>query len=91
MDRCYFCSGELEEELTTFVYAEDDTVWVIRQVPTYVCRQCGEKEYSQETTHRILSLLQHPPRPAEILHVPVYDWGGHAPLPTVKSPTILTA
>jgi len=91
MDRCYFCGGELEEQLTTFVYAEDDIVWVIRQVPTYVCRQCGEKEYSQETTHRILSLLQHPPRPTEILHVPAYDWSSQLLPSNVKSSAVLPA
>jgi YgiT-type zinc finger domain-containing protein len=91
MNRCYFCSGELEEQLTTFVYAEDDIVWIIRQVPTYVCKQCGEKEYGQETTHHILSLLQHPPRPTEILHVPVYDWSSQLTSSSVKSPTVLAA
>ena len=91
MDRCYFCSGELEEQLTTFVYAEDASVWVIRQVPTYVCRQCGEKEYSQEITRQILSLLQHPPHPTEILHVPAYDWASQTPQSSVKSSTVLAA
>jgi YgiT-type zinc finger domain-containing protein len=73
MKRCYFCGGETEEQLTVFVYEENGQVWVIRNVPTYVCKQCGEKEYTQETTHQILSLLKQPPRPAEILHVPAYD------------------
>lgn len=91
MNRCYFCSGDLEEQLTTFVYAEDNIVWVIRQVPTYICKQCGEKEYSRETTHQILSLLQDPPRPTEILHVPAYDWNSHRLLPGVKSPVAFTA
>lgn len=74
MNNCYFCHGELTEELTTFVYEEDDLVWIIRQVPTLVCQQCGEKEYTQDTTHQILSFLKYPPRPTEILHIPAYDW-----------------
>ncbi len=73
MKRCHLCEGELEERLTTFVYEEDGQLWVIRNVPAYVCKQCGEKEYSQETTHRILTFLKQPPRPVEILHVPAYD------------------
>lgn len=73
MPRCNFCEGELHEELTTFVHEDKGQVWVIRNVPSYVCKQCGEKEYSQETTHQILTLLKQPPRPSEILHVPAYD------------------
>jgi YgiT-type zinc finger domain-containing protein len=73
MNRCYFCGGELVEKLTTFVYEEEGQVWIIRNVPAFVCQQCGEKEYNPETTRRILSFLKQPPRPAEILHVPAYD------------------
>lgn len=73
MNHCYFCGEELVEELTTFVHEENGQVWVIRNVPAYVCQQCGEKEYSQETTQQILSFLKQPPRPTEILHVPAYD------------------
>lgn len=73
MNRCYFCGGEMVEQLTTFVYEENGQVWIIRNVPASVCKQCGEKEYSQEITHRILSFLQHAPRPVEIVHVPAYD------------------
>ncbi len=74
MNRCHSCEGELVEELTTFLYEENGQVWIVRNVPAFVCKQCGEKEYSQETTHRILSFLKQPPRPVEILHVPTYDW-----------------
>jgi len=73
MNTCYFCGGELVEQMTTFVYEENGQVWVVRNAPAYVCRQCGEKEYTQKTTHRILSLLKQPPRPVEILHVPAYE------------------
>ena len=73
MRRCSFCGGDLVEELTTFVYEEKGQVWVIRNVPSYVCKQCAEKEYSEETTHQILTLLRQPPRLSEILHVPAYD------------------
>jgi YgiT-type zinc finger domain-containing protein len=73
MNRCHFCGGELVEQLTTFLYEENDQVCIVRNVPAFVCKQCGEKEYAQETTHRILTFLKHPTRPADILHVPTYD------------------
>jgi YgiT-type zinc finger domain-containing protein len=61
------------EQLTIFVHEENGQVWIIRNVPASVCQQCDEKEYSQEVTHRILTLLRQPPRPMEIVHVPAYD------------------
>lgn len=73
MKRCHFCGGELVEQLTTFVYEDNGQVTVIRNVPAFVCKQCGEKEYSEETTHRVLTFLKHPTRPANILQVPTYD------------------
>lgn len=74
MNRCHYCGGELVEQLTKFLYEENGEVRAIRNVPAFVCKQCGEKEYSQETTHRILSFLKQPPRPVDIMHVPTYDW-----------------
>ncbi|MDL1911584.1 type II toxin-antitoxin system MqsA family antitoxin [Chloroflexi bacterium CFX6] len=76
MKQCHFCGGELREQLTTFVHEDNGQVWVIRNVPAFICSQCGEKEYTQETTHNLLSFLKQPPRPAEILHVPAYDMAG---------------
>jgi YgiT-type zinc finger domain-containing protein len=73
MIKCSLCRGELIEQVGTFVHEENGEVWVIRHVPMFVCQQCGEKEYSQETTHRILSFVEQPPRPVEILHVPAYE------------------
>lgn len=61
------------EQETTFVYEEHGELLIVRNVPAFVCMQCGEKEYSQETTRRVLSLLRHPPRPKEILHTPAYE------------------
>ena len=73
MNRCHFCGGELVEQLTTFLYENNSQVSIVRNVPAFVCKQCGEKEYTPETTHRILTFLKHPTRPADIMHVLTYD------------------
>jgi YgiT-type zinc finger domain-containing protein len=73
MKTCHFCGGELKEQLTTFLYEDDGQIWLVRNVPAFVCAQCGEKEFSRTTTKQVLALLKQPPRPAEILHVPAYD------------------
>ncbi len=73
MNACHFCGGELKEELTTFLHEDHGKMWLVRNVPAFVCMQCGEKEFSRTVTRQILSLLKRPPSPAEILQVPAYD------------------
>jgi len=70
---CYFCGGELKEELTTFVYQEGERIYLVKNVPAWVCQKCGEREYSQEVTHQVVNMLQQSPRSYEIAHVPMYD------------------
>jgi YgiT-type zinc finger domain-containing protein len=74
MNKCYFCGGRQTEQLTTFVYEDQGQVWIVRNVPAYVCEQCGEREYRQEITRKILALLQRPPRKTEMVSVPAYDF-----------------
>jgi len=74
MTSCYYCGGALKEELTTFVYqGEAGQVYLVKNVPALVCQKCGEKEYSQEVTHRVVTLLRQSPLSYEVVHVPVYD------------------
>lgn len=73
MNTCHFCGGQLVSKMTIFVHETHGEVQIIRNVPAFVCQQCGEKEYTQEITHQILTFLQQPPRPVEILRVPAYD------------------
>ena len=74
MNKCYFCGGHQIEQLTTFVYEDKGQVWIVRNVPTFVCEQCSEREYRQAITHKILSLLKHPPQTTELVSVPAYDF-----------------
>ncbi len=73
MHHCHFCRGTLVERMTMFLYEDNDQVWIIRNVPAFVCLQCGEKEYTQETTHRVLTFLKQPSQPVDVLRVPAYD------------------
>jgi YgiT-type zinc finger domain-containing protein len=73
MKQCYYCGGELVEQLTTFVYETNGQFQIVRNVPAFVCSRCGEKEYTQEVTREILEFLRHPSTPVEILNIPAYD------------------
>ncbi len=70
---CYYCHGELKEELTTFVYEENGQIWVAHNVPALVCQECGEKEYTPDVTHKLYTLVKESPAPIKFIRVPVYD------------------
>ena len=52
-DRCTFCKGRLEEEKTEFIARAGGEVVVIKDVPAYVCDQCGEAYYTPEIPRKI--------------------------------------
>lgn len=63
MRRCIFCGGELRyEENTTYSQTIEDGGRVVRvvidSVPADVCQRCGQKEYSEEVTKRLLALVK---------------------------------
>ena len=47
-DRCSFCKGKLHEGKTEFLAHAAGEVIVIKDVPAYVCDQCGEAYYTAE-------------------------------------------
>ena len=40
---CSFCGGEVKEDLVELDYRYRGKLYVFREVPAGVCRQCGEK------------------------------------------------
>ncbi|MCL2047076.1 MAG: type II toxin-antitoxin system MqsA family antitoxin [Oscillospiraceae bacterium] len=43
--RCVYCNGLQENKESTFTLALDDRVIIIKNVPSNICRQCGEVSY----------------------------------------------
>ena len=44
---CFFCKGQIEEKPASFMAEVDGRIVVIKNVPSQVCRQCGEVSYSR--------------------------------------------
>lgn len=44
--KCYFCKGEVIDQLVTIDYRWGDDLVVVKEVPAGVCQQCGEKYLS---------------------------------------------
>jgi YgiT-type zinc finger domain-containing protein len=57
-DRCYFCGGKLERKQATIPFVFNGTVVVIRNVPAFVCTQCGEAIMDSPVAQRVDVLLK---------------------------------
>ncbi len=57
MNTCFMCKGNLEEKKTTFMVELDNCIIIIKNVPSMVCRQCGEVTYSNEVAKQIEKLV----------------------------------
>ena len=61
---CFMCKGALEEKKTTFMVDLEDHIIIIKDVPSYVCSQCGDTSYSDEVARvleEIVESLRHAP------------------------------
>jgi YgiT-type zinc finger domain-containing protein len=52
-DRCSLCKGKLKKDMTEFMAQAAGEVIVIKDVPAYVCEQCGEAYYTVDTSRKI--------------------------------------
>lgn len=55
--KCLYCKGNLEEKLTNYIADLGDSIIVVRNVPTQVCEQCGEKSYSYHVSVRLQEII----------------------------------
>ena len=68
---CSFCGGEVKEELVELDYRFKGKLFVFREVPAGVCRQCGEK-YLHATTAKAIERAIHTKKDwSETVSVPV--------------------
>jgi YgiT-type zinc finger domain-containing protein len=57
-DRCTFCKGKLVKGTTEFIARAGGEVVVIKDVPAYVCEQCGEAYYTPEISRKIDGVMR---------------------------------
>ena len=53
----FMCKGEMEDKLTTFMVDLGNCIVIVRNVPSHVCRQCGEVSYSDEVSDRLEKIV----------------------------------
>lgn len=54
---CLMCKGILENKNTTFMVELDNCIIIIKNVPSQVCKQCGEVSYSDEVAKQLEKLV----------------------------------
>ena len=54
---CLMCKGVLENKNTTFMIELDNCIIIIKNVPSQVCKHCGEVSYSNEVAKQIERLV----------------------------------
>jgi len=57
-DRCTFCKGKLTRGTTEFIARSAGEVVVIRDVPAWICEQCGEAYYTPEISRKIDAVMR---------------------------------
>ena len=57
MNNCFMCKGDLEDKNTTFLVELGNCIVVVKNVPSQVCRQCGEVSYGNETAKQLEKLV----------------------------------
>ena len=54
---CFICKGKLENKNTTFMVELDNCIVIVKNVPSQVCKQCGEISYSDEVAKQLEKLV----------------------------------
>ncbi len=54
---CFMCKGDLENKKTTFMVELNNCIIIIKNVPSQVCKQCGEVSYSNEVAKQLERLI----------------------------------
>ena len=50
---CYYCGGETTSQKEDVDFRWGEELFVVRDVPVLVCKQCGEKYYSAKVSAKL--------------------------------------
>ena len=64
---CMYCKGELARRQVSYTANRNGYHLIIDDVPAWVCRQCGEYLFDEETTEAIQAMLREMDRRQEQL------------------------
>jgi YgiT-type zinc finger domain-containing protein len=56
--RCLFCSGETEKKGVAHTIDRDGYHLFMKEIPAYVCSQCGEKFFEEKEVDAIQNMIR---------------------------------
>ena len=57
MMSCFRCSGNAEPKLKTHTVTLDKCVIIVKNVPSFVCKQCGEAYFSDNVMQNLEAII----------------------------------
>lgn len=54
---CFFCKGHTIETTTKFIVDLGSCVVIVKNVPAFVCQQCGEASFSDDVAKRLEQIV----------------------------------
>ncbi|MCL2857542.1 MAG: type II toxin-antitoxin system MqsA family antitoxin [Oscillospiraceae bacterium] len=54
---CFHCKGSVEPKLKTHVVTLDRCVIIVKNVPAFVCKQCGEAYFSDDVMQNLEAII----------------------------------
>lgn len=55
--KCFVCIGHLEDRPTTFMVDVESCIIIVKNVPSQVCKQCGEVSYNNEVAAQLEKIV----------------------------------
>lgn len=55
---CFFCASEMIETTTTYFQEVGNTIAIVKNVPCYRCKKCGETAYTATVVGRLEEITQ---------------------------------
>lgn len=74
MRKCYFCKGEIRNQIVTVDYRWGDRFIIIKNVPAQVCIQCGEKYFDAEVSRQMEHIVLKGEKPSASITVPTCEF-----------------
>lgn len=56
--KCLYCGGEMKKSISSYTVDRKGYHLFIKEIPAYVCTQCGEKYFDEDEVEAIQKLIQ---------------------------------
>lgn len=74
-DDCIYCGGEVVERLERTDYRYHGQLYILEDVPTGVCVQCGEKYYTAKVAKQMEQAVSKSNEDVQMVAIPVLQMG----------------